>query len=898
MRRSFNHILVLLLTAFFSLYAKIGLCQFPYSSNTRDFFEENKGQVRGQDAYSVKYFHKAGNLTIFLMEDGISYQFNKYSPTSFQAIDEPLRIRRADSSNSRLETFRMNLKFIEYNPNYKIIEDSKSTDYSNYYNYGALDVHHFKKITYQNIYPNIDWVVYFTDNDIKYDFVVNPKGDPSSIKLIAEWVENLHLNEHGNLVMSNNIGKIEEMHPLSMQLNQIIPSHFQLIGDTISFVIDHYQTDQTLIIDPLIKHWSTYYGSPDGVVNAYSTRTDGLGNVFMCGGTSAQTHIANDGYQDTLTGDYDAFITKFSADGQRIWSTYFGGTLYDAFSDCATNTDNEVFAFGSTGSTDIITLNAHQDTSGGGGFYDTYIVKLSEIGNLIWSSYCGGEKHDFADRCATDTSGNLYISGETYSTMNISYQGYQDSLWGSSSAFLIKFNPNGVREWGTYYGYNTGAVTPCATDSFGNVYLSGRAGSNGNIAFNGFQNSSGGSVDAFLSKFSSNGNRIWSTYYGGNQNEHATSCTTDAMGNVYISGSTNSPQNIADNGFLDSISTAGGDHGFLVKFDMNGQRQWGTYCSYYGYISVSECTADINGNVYIAGTTTNPNSIAQNGFQNTINGASDAFLSKFSAYGDRLWSTYFGGLGSDGASSCTSDYLGNVYLLGNTGSTNLPCDGYQDSMAGTFSHGYLAKFDPCKFWLEYSDTICDGSSYNFGSTTLYESGTYIDSLTNTQGCDSTVIIHLEVLPLPTIEIDYIIPSLVANSGFTSYQWSFNGDPLLGETMNWYTPEQNGIYGLMVSDLFGCSVSTSYDLINVSTNSIPNIQLYVYPNPTTYDLVIANTDEISLEINLCDANGNLLIYIPKSDEQIIRLNLQDIPSGSYFLNVVTEESLFKQLIIKN
>ena len=129
-----------------------------------------------------------------------------------------------------------------------------------------------------------------------------------------------------------------------------------------------------------------------------------------------------------------------------------------------------------------------------------------------------------------------------------------------------------VRQWGTYYG-GTGAEesTSCATDASGNIYLSGLATSASGIATTGaHQTTYGGATDAFLVKFNSSGVRQWGTYYGGTGNDIGYSCATDASENIYLSGVTSSfsgrtPHTIATKG-AHQTTIGVGNYAFLVKF--------------------------------------------------------------------------------------------------------------------------------------------------------------------------------------------------------------------------------------------------------------------------------------------------------------------------------------------
>ena len=135
----------------------------------------------------------------------------------------------------------------------------------------------------------------------------------------------------------------------------------------------------------------------------------------------------------------------------------------------------------------------------------------------------------------------------------------------------MKFNSAGVRQWGTYYGGNdVDNGNYCATDATGNVYLSGTTSSSVTAisTIGSHQSTYGGNGDAFLVKFNSSGGRQWGTYYGGVGGDNGNSCATDATGNVYLVGTTNSSLTaIATLGSHQSTYGGGTNDAFLVKFN-------------------------------------------------------------------------------------------------------------------------------------------------------------------------------------------------------------------------------------------------------------------------------------------------------------------------------------------
>ncbi|MCB0635928.1 MAG: T9SS type A sorting domain-containing protein [Lewinella sp.] len=197
-------------------------------------------------------------------------------------------------------------------------------------------------------------------------------------------------------------------------------------------------------------------------------------------------------------------MAKFDANGTRLWATYYGGTVGELGWSVCTDGDGNVFIAGIANSTTNIAFNGHQNSHGGGN--DAFLAKFNATGVRQWATYYGGIETDWGRSICTDHAGNVYLAGLTSSITNISSDGFQNTYGGSyGDAFLAKFNPNGIRLWGTYYGgtsFDSGYST--STDANGNVYLAGQTSSTTNIASGGFQNTYVGNRDAFLVKFADN----------------------------------------------------------------------------------------------------------------------------------------------------------------------------------------------------------------------------------------------------------------------------------------------------------------------------------------------------------------------------------------------------------
>jgi hypothetical protein len=293
-----------------------------------------------------------------------------------------------------------------------------------------------------------------------------------------------------------------------------------------------------------------------------------------------------------------------------------------------------------------------------------------------WATYYGGSSADYGNGITTDTSGNTLVTGQIYSSNAIATTGsFQTILGGISDAFIAKFNSSGIIQWATYYG---GSSDDCgngiATDGNGNIIISGRTSSSIAIATVGaHQTVIGGSIDAFIVKFNSNGIRQWATYYGGSNNDNGIGVATDAGGNIIIIGQTSSSNAIATTGSYQTIYGGGSYDAFIAKFNSIGIIQWATY---YGGSNDDRgigIVADTNGNIIITGFTTSSNAIAIFGAHQPTFGGSpnpDGFIAKFNTNGIMQWATYYGGSNYDKVNGIAIDANGNIIIIGETRSSN------------------------------------------------------------------------------------------------------------------------------------------------------------------------------------------------------------------------------------
>jgi hypothetical protein len=527
-----------------------------------------------------------------------------------------------------------------------------------------------------------------------------------------------------------------------------------------------------------LRQWGTYYGGSDQEYGM-SCVTDTSGFVYLSGQTKSTTAIATPGsHQTVYRGGYyfgDAFLVKFNSAGVRQWGTYYGGSEEDRGWSCATDSLNNVYLTGVTNSSQgISTTGSHQVFLQGSGYGDGFLVKFNSAGVRQWGTYYGGFGNDQVFACIADPSGNIYITGETFSFGNgIATPGsHQPDCNGGvyhGDAFLAKFNTNGVREWGTYYGGPDDEMfswwsSALAIDDSSNIYLAASTYSISEIASSGSHQealSIGiiGSQDAFLVKFNSAGVRQWGTYYGDIGEDYGLSCATDHKGNVFLFGT-------ADLEPLDSTSIVftttgcyqpqsggGRKDAFLVKFNHDGVREWGTYFGGPSDEEAGVCFTDKNGVIYLSGLTYSPSGIStSNGHQPVFQGG----ISDFNTYLVKLTENVF----NTSLSICTNDfpylwYGQSLTTPGNYTTIVTTSTGFDSVINLT-----LIANTPSQS-TTYVDVCSNQLPYAWNGISYDKAGSYTVALMNAAGCDSMATLMLS-LSNPDYEAIRIFPNPAAD----------------------------------------------------------------------------------------------------------------------------------------
>ncbi|MCQ9638988.1 T9SS type B sorting domain-containing protein [Chryseobacterium sp. WG14] len=648
----------------------------------------------GKENNDVKYLFHSDGLNVQLRSGGFSYDIYEtkkiinpnFSKKTENKLPSPSHYNIDEYIYEKL-THRVDIELVNFNKGATIITEGKSPDYDNYYNLpnhhkGVTNVYRHQKVRYKNIYPHID-LVFFKPKDslkpIEYNFVINPGGKVSDIKMKFHGAPTSI--KDGKLAMNVRFGEIHENIPNSWiegLRRENINVSFKDLGDqTFGFNSPVDSSNRTIIIDPVpTRVWGSYAG---GAGEDYGrAKTDSQNNVYVHGSTSSNTNFATSGtYQQNLAGGTDAYLMKLTKTGQKLWGTYYGFGMTDYFMDVDFDENFNIYAGGSVQR----------------GLYNENIVlvKFNNNGNLIFQKEFVSSREDKLYTVSYNQN-HVYIGGHAFSsdfpTVN-AIQPTKATPSGMSDGILASLNStNGNVDWATYFGGSDSSTSIFQIfSSVNDLEIVGATQSVNIPMINPFQAVKAGVTDGIYLKLSKSGNTlIRSSYYGevgqdvirqariinntlilageytipspsggiinkpGVWRVNLTSniitksyfdfnpggqlfAYTDVSGNIFFMG-----LHLQNFGQAD-ISTPGAYMGipamyiatFLIKYNQNDIKEWGTYYTGNGATQLGEITKDNEGSIYLTGMSSgNTSGIATPGtFQQSPGGGNDIFIAKF-----------------------------------------------------------------------------------------------------------------------------------------------------------------------------------------------------------------------------------------------------------------------------
>lgn len=321
-----------------------------------------------------------------------------------------------------------------------------------------------------------------------------------------------------------------------------------------------------------ILAWSTYYGGNgfDGTfdnnwgVNGVSAvlTHDTTNNIYLAGITGS-TNLGTSGTFQPIKGTAHGVITKFNDSGTLLWATYYTRNSDDYITSLSAS-ETALYVAGTFDECDnavsfpvLIAPSIYYGTIDG--FLPQsdvcatqFLSKFNFSGQRVWSTYYENYGINISSAHSVATyHDKIYLSGSSLDGNMASSGAFQTNVSSNPyfTPYLAQFNEDGTRNWATYNGLsgigNIEDKASVSVDQEGNAYLYAGTSFTQNVATaNAYQENINSTFDGFISKFDTNGQKLWGTYYGGEKYDNIVSCNPYQNG-FYVAGYTNSTTSIA-----------------------------------------------------------------------------------------------------------------------------------------------------------------------------------------------------------------------------------------------------------------------------------------------------------------------------------------------------------------
>jgi hypothetical protein len=723
-------------------------------------FEANQGQVQSD----IKFLSR-GQLCNLIIEP-TSATLSLYDVDHSVASNER-------SGVSSVQTRNLLVRFVGANMDAEVVGDSPLKGTANYLigNEPAgwrRSIPMFGQVVVRKLYAGVDLVYYGNQNRLEFDFNVAAGADALSIVMQFDGADMVRIAEEGDLVIRLGNREIRQQKPFAYQMagseRRQVPCEYSMNsgGKTVHFRIGEYDKKLALIIDPILSY-SSYFGGT-GTDNAWDVAIDASGAVYIAG--------------DTLTAQLPTTPASFQ--------TNFGGST----------------------------------TFSG----DAFVAKLDgTLTNLVYLTYLGGMTGDAAQALAVDGAGNVYLTGYTDSTnfptanttfTNINGNPHPELDLHYLDAFVTKLNASGSSlDYSLYLGGSR--AEQCygiSVDSAGQAYVVGGTTSSNLFRLNAAQTNYGGGEDAFIAKLNAAGQVLYCTYFGGTNQDRGINIMGDAAGFATIVGFTRSVNfpvtNAIQSNLNQSSNLTTARDAFVARFTPDGVPVYSTFWGGIADDQGSGLALDAMANAVVTGWTSSTNFfVTSNSLPTAVisnRTSREFFVSSLDLSGAPLYSLIFGGTASDESRDVAVDLDGNIIVVGNTSSTNLPTTntvGFLTTTNAGSNDVFVVQFSPGGDSLLYSvylggrrdDTGYgvavdpSGNAYVVGRTASTNFPTTnspgVAPFTRSQGSFDAFLAKVSIPPVlaltmggdelevswPAFNPEYVLESSVANGGSNAWQ---------------------------------------------------------------------------------------------------------------------------------
>jgi len=284
----------------------------------------------------------------------------------------------------------------------------------------------------------------------------------------------------------------------------------------------------TVSFDSDGKHrWSKRFGSINNEL-PYNVAVDAQSNVYFTG--IFQREVDFGGGLLKSAGGFDAYLVSFSSAGVYRWSKRFGSTETDYAHGVGADAQGNVYVQGAFKGT----VNfGGGDLSSNGPDADLFIASYTINGVHRWSKRYGGVEAEQARGAAVDGKGNMYITGQLWGDANLGGALLKNA--GSSDIYLASYDSKGDHRWSKRFGgAKQDTAAELAVDHSGNVFLVGSFYES--IEMGHGLLTSAGSVDMLIASYDSEGGPRWSKSFGDTSSDRAHGVALSPLGQLLVIG--------------------------------------------------------------------------------------------------------------------------------------------------------------------------------------------------------------------------------------------------------------------------------------------------------------------------------------------------------------------------
>jgi len=657
-------------------------------------FIPNEGQLDN----SVIYYIAGRDTFIYFGPTGVSISLMRFATPEKAAPIFPKAAPLLMNKFDQKSRWTVKLDFIGVAAGVMPCGDEKTGSVTSYFR-GRPDewksgLPSYSRIVYRNLWPGIDLAYSGSADCLKYEFVVQPGVDPSTIRLAYRGASRVAVNAGRQLEVDTPLGGFYDQAPLAYQDRNgdrvPVPVAFQVEESAdpsaaFGFAVGAYDRSLPLVIDPATVIYCGFIGGAADD-RATAVAVDGSGNAYLTGWTASFDFPVTAGPDLTFndaSGKSDAFVAKVTADGTAlVYCGFIGGIAEDVGTGVAVDSAGNAYVSGRTFSSDFPVLVGPYLTHRPeiSQYSDAFVTKVNAVGtSLVYSGFVGGSRSDQANAIAVDRSGCAYITGWTESGDFPVKSGPETSPKGGRDAFVTEVNAAGTSL--VYSGYIGGsqadAGSGIAVDSSGYAYITGSTSSSSTDNFPVWVGSSytyNGNQDAFVANVSPWARIGYCGYIGGAGVDSGVAIAVDSHGCAYVTGTSNSGSLFPVKGGPDLVHHGGND-AFVAKIFERGGNLY--YCGFIGGSGDDRGKAiavDFAGRAYIAGSTSSAADFPVTGGPFLVHaGLTDAFAATVGSTGESLlYCSYLGGSQDDEAAGVATDGSGNVFVAGYTRSADFP----------------------------------------------------------------------------------------------------------------------------------------------------------------------------------------------------------------------------------